>query len=403
MSDIMRLPTVEQIDAHKAAVEAIVITDEALKAMFVLLNPKYKKILEIFRHVKAHVPQPLHMHPGIIRQYNDCINKVMELPSKVTKSDLPLSPLEEALVTHAPNLLLLTTDGKRFKTPKVVSEPRVPVLHVDYGTGVERDSDETRVIFATRRHRLAGGPDAIRYCISSALTCNRDGFKPTVAHTLGVTTANSVGVWRGYHLQLVFTNAVDGSKIPMCSDDKRICHALTVSHPFARKRVLDAFGTEINNMFIAKIKDMLRERDIRNESEGLPHEFDAMVYCSENTCEHASGFLALRGHMTYVTCSKEHHTCLKCMQPRHVGDCDAAAGMDAETRELLVASSKPCPGCHTLITKSVGCNHMTCRCGQHFCWRCLKTFTPQVRWIAHDSDDGVTCTAELNVYGGRYD
>ena len=398
----MRLATSEQIDAHTAAVAAIDATAEAAKAMVMLTHRNYIEILRIFSIVKYYVPAGRARCSAQIRMYNDCINKVIEFPSKLAKCDLPLSPLEEALVTHAPNLLLLATDGKRFKTRKVVSEPRAPVPHVEYGTALEPEP-EKRVLRGTVRHRLAGGEDAIRGIISSTLTCIRDGFKPTVAPTLGVPAANSVGAWRGYHLLLVFTNAVDGSKIPMCSDDKRICHALTVSHPFARKRVLDAFGTEINNMIIAKIKDMLRERDIRNESEGLPHEFDAMVYCSENTCEHASGFLSLRGHMTYVTCSKEHHTCLKCMRPRHVGDCDAAAGMDAETRELLVASSKPCPGCHTLITKSVGCNHMTCRCGQHFCWRCLKTFTPQVRWIAHNSDDGVTCTAELNVYGGRYD
>lgn len=36
---------------------------------------------------------------------------------------------------------------------------------------------------------------------------------------------------------------------------------------------------------------------------------------------------------------------------------------------------KDCPGCGTLIEKSDGCNHMTCKaCSTHICWVCLETF-----------------------------
>jgi hypothetical protein len=34
--------------------------------------------------------------------------------------------------------------------------------------------------------------------------------------------------------------------------------------------------------------------------------------------------------------------------------------------------AKFCPQCRVAIIKNDGCNHMTCRCGHHFCWVCLQ-------------------------------
>ena len=36
---------------------------------------------------------------------------------------------------------------------------------------------------------------------------------------------------------------------------------------------------------------------------------------------------------------------------------------------------KQCPECRRMIEKSEGCNHMTCLCGAHFCWKCGKSFS----------------------------
>ncbi|KAK0503542.1 hypothetical protein EDD18DRAFT_1327801 [Armillaria luteobubalina] len=35
---------------------------------------------------------------------------------------------------------------------------------------------------------------------------------------------------------------------------------------------------------------------------------------------------------------------------------------------------KKCPTCSRLLEKTEGCNHMTCPCGAHICWRCTGTF-----------------------------
>ena len=43
---------------------------------------------------------------------------------------------------------------------------------------------------------------------------------------------------------------------------------------------------------------------------------------------------------------------------------------DSETVNWITANTKPCPRCGKLVEKNGGCNLMTCRCGQHFCWLC---------------------------------
>ncbi|CAL2033780.1 unnamed protein product [Caenorhabditis brenneri] len=37
---------------------------------------------------------------------------------------------------------------------------------------------------------------------------------------------------------------------------------------------------------------------------------------------------------------------------------------------------KKCPGCNVPLEKDVGCNHIECKCGLHFCWLCLEPSTP---------------------------
>ena len=49
------------------------------------------------------------------------------------------------------------------------------------------------------------------------------------------------------------------------------------------------------------------------------------------------------------------------------------------SNEFIALSSKPCPGCRILLSKSSGCNHMVCtQCNTNFCWLCGKSIEPLV-------------------------
>ncbi len=37
---------------------------------------------------------------------------------------------------------------------------------------------------------------------------------------------------------------------------------------------------------------------------------------------------------------------------------------DSETRNWIMANTKPCPKCQKPVEKNGGCNHVTCKCGQ---------------------------------------
>ncbi|KAI0506436.1 hypothetical protein F5B22DRAFT_623554 [Xylaria bambusicola] len=36
---------------------------------------------------------------------------------------------------------------------------------------------------------------------------------------------------------------------------------------------------------------------------------------------------------------------------------------------------KRCPSCRRLVEKVTGCDHISCRCGQHFCYKCGEPYS----------------------------
>ena len=67
----------------------------------------------------------------------------------------------------------------------------------------------------------------------------------------------------------------------------------------------------------------------------------------------------------------EHHRGVNCARAQELyALSNHASPEEKATLELLRRNSKPCPRCNNAVEKNYGCNHMTCRCGHHFCWEC---------------------------------
>jgi hypothetical protein len=48
------------------------------------------------------------------------------------------------------------------------------------------------------------------------------------------------------------------------------------------------------------------------------------------------------------------------------------------TEEMMKTMGiKKCPQCKVGIEKNQGCNHISCKCGAHICWKCLRSFKDQ--------------------------
>ena len=71
-------------------------------------------------------------------------------------------------------------------------------------------------------------------------------------------------------------------------------------------------------------------------------------------------------------CDEEAHEGMTCQERRLHKD---PAEQDRLFNVWANEHGKQCPECRRVIEKNEGCNHMTCRCGAHFCWQCGKSFS----------------------------
>lgn len=82
-------------------------------------------------------------------------------------------------------------------------------------------------------------------------------------------------------------------------------------------------------------------------------------------------------------------TCVRHKLPWHPGfTCEeydrdesqiARLEADEATAKLLSQTSKVCPSCQQGVTKTEGCNHLLCRCGQEWCFECLASWDNIIR------------------------
>ncbi|KAI0153278.1 hypothetical protein GGR57DRAFT_513094 [Xylariaceae sp. FL1272] len=113
-------------------------------------------------------------------------------------------------------------------------------------------------------------------------------------------------------------------------------------------------------------------------------------YCPTADCDSV-----YRACADFSTLPLSHHcpvclvdVCTKCHAQHEQMTCGdfqdlSTGGYEAYQRVKKELGIKDCPKCGTAMEKTDGCDHMTCRCGAHICWVCMKTFTTSGDCYAH--------------------
>ena len=105
---------------------------------------------------------------------------------------------------------------------------------------------------------------------------------------------------------------------------------------------------------------------------------DSYSCCPTPGCEYMFFFEKNENRFKCPKCQKEY--CLFCKDEWHKGvtckqyqDSRNVNKLDSQFLNFAKgAHFKICPQCKVWVEKSDGCNHMKCRCGAHFCYKCGK-------------------------------
>jgi len=120
-----------------------------------------------------------------------------------------------------------------------------------------------------------------------------------------------------------------------------------------------------HNLVVNKIKDLINQRYTDLEFPCI------MIPCYRPECSYRNVYSRSEiNKPVSAFCQKCSiaEFCLTCGKVSHGGNCDFS--QDMMTEDWITNNTKPCPRCRVNVIKSDGCNHMTCRCGVHFCWLC---------------------------------
>ncbi|KAF2224735.1 hypothetical protein BDZ85DRAFT_83559 [Elsinoe ampelina] len=148
----------------------------------------------------------------------------------------------------------------------------------------------------------------------------------------------------GECLSTMFQNAMkDESAFP-----PRCCQPITLEH------AMGVLPFAVYQQYSAKLPEL---------------ETKDKTYCHVNTC---TAWIAPRFIVNGIgrcsTCSAQ--TCVTCKGENHNGDCPADEATQAVLEMAAGQNWRRCSRCRTMVELNTGCNHITCRCGFHFCYTC---------------------------------
>ncbi|KAI1165100.1 hypothetical protein F5B18DRAFT_214363 [Nemania serpens] len=152
--------------------------------------------------------------------------------------------------------------------------------------------------------------------------------------------------------------------------------ALKSSHPFIPAKCCRVIPKELLHQLGALTDNELAQYTAKMEELTNPR---VSLYCWGEDC---GAFIPSSNRTRRVgqcvQCGRR--TCKACRAKSHFGPCDGAkiqAMNEVEESVHHLAELKGwkrCPNCCSMVQKHGGCNHVTCHCGQEFCYLCGQVF-----------------------------
>ncbi|KIM86639.1 hypothetical protein PILCRDRAFT_96062 [Piloderma croceum F 1598] len=164
------------------------------------------------------------------------------------------------------------------------------------------------------------------------------------------------------------TTASDSKIFPLCCmGDENNCRAPIPIPVLQRFLPPQQFKHLLETVFFSHI-------------EHLPQEFK---YCTTPDCRQVYRCVKSQTSLVLYCPSCLSAICTSCHEEAHEGMSCAERKLHNDPAEqerlndqLAIQSGfKRCPECTVWIEKNEGCNHMSCKCGAHICWVCMKVFT----------------------------
>ncbi|KAI1379485.1 hypothetical protein F4677DRAFT_442463 [Hypoxylon crocopeplum] len=102
---------------------------------------------------------------------------------------------------------------------------------------------------------------------------------------------------------------------------------------------------------------------------------ESNLYCHD---KHCNAYIPAEKRTQRIgECAKcQKKTCKDCRLKSHFGACDPAnLKKERQSEDVLFKLAKKkgwkrCPNCLHIVQKAGGCSHVTCQCGQSFCYAC---------------------------------
>jgi hypothetical protein len=167
-------------------------------------------------------------------------------------------------------------------------------------------------------------------------------------------------------LRHYLTSAPDTKKFPLvCIGNEATCD-IPISIPMIKKFLTqERFNHLIEVAFLSYLDKHPQE----------------LKYCTTPDCSQIYQSNSTKAVLQCPSCFST--ICPSCHEEAHEGmTCNERklhsnpAEQERLTNEWAAMNGvKKCPTCSVWLEKTEGCNHMSCKCGAHICWRCMGVFT----------------------------